>query len=100
VWNNVEEIKLDNLPNQFVLKTTHDSGGVVICKDKETFDFDVAKKKLKKSFSNNYYDAYREWPYKHVTPKIIAEKYMVDESGYELKDFKFFSFDGKPKLMF
>lgn len=98
-WEDVESIEWDKLPNQFVLKATHDSGGVVICKDKTTFDFEEAKIKLNDYLSRNYYLAGREWPYKHVKPRIIAEKYMVDESGYELKDYKFFCFNGEPKLL-
>lgn len=100
VWNSFEEIEKDKLPNQFVLKTTHDSGGVVICLDKETFDWDMAKQKLNKSLNKNYYNFSKEWPYKNVKPRIIAEKYMVDESGYELKDYKFFCFNGTPEIMF
>ena len=100
VWDKFEEIDFDKLPNQFVLKTTHDSGGVVICKDKGNFDKETAKKKLKKSLKRNYYWHGREWPYKNVKPRILAEEYMVDESGYELKDYKFFCFNGKMKVFF
>ncbi len=100
IWDRFEDIDFDSLPNQFVLKCTHDSGGVVICKDKATFDVKKAKKKLKKSLRKNYYYKNREWPYKDVKPRIIAEKYMVDESGYELKDYKFFCFDGEVKYLF
>ena len=100
VWDKFEDIDFDKLPNEFVLKCTHDSGGVVICKDKANFDVKKAKKKLKKSLRKNYFYKNREWPYKDVKPRIIAEKYMVDESGYELKDYKFFCFDGEVKYLF
>lgn len=100
VWDNFEDIDFSTLPSQFVLKTTHDSGGVVICKDKETFDIGKAKKKLERSLKNNFFYMHREYPYKNVKPRIIAEKFMVDESGTELKDYKFFCFDGKVKLLF
>jgi hypothetical protein len=100
VWDKFEDIDFDSLPNQFVLKTTHDSGGVIICKSKEDFDKESAKKKLKKSLKRNYYWNGREWPYKNVKPRILAEEYMVDESGYELKDYKFFCFNGKMKVFF
>lgn len=95
-WENFEDIDFENLPNQFVLKCTHDSGGLVICTDKSKLDIEKAKKKINKSLSNNYYWSGREWPYKHVQPRIIAEKYMVDKSGCELKDYKILCFDGKP----
>lgn len=100
VWDNVEDIDFDSLPNQFVLKCTHDSGGLVICKDKSKFDKDIAIKKIKKAMGRNYFYANREWPYKNVKPRIIAEQYMEDESGYELKDYKFFCFDGEVKALF
>lgn len=100
VWNSFDEINLDLLPNQFVLKTTHDSGGVVICRDKETFNFKKAKEKLENHLKRNLYHNYREWPYKNLKPRIIAEEYLVDESGTELKDYKFFCFNGEVKALF
>jgi hypothetical protein len=99
-WKKFDEINIENLPNRFVLKCTHDSGGVVICDDKSTIDWNFTKKKISKNLRRNYYWYGREWPYKNVKPLIIAEKYMVDESGYELKDYKFFCFNGKPRIMF
>jgi len=94
VWNKFEEIDFDKLPNQFVLKTTHDSKNVVICKDKNTFDKQLAREKITKSIQTNYYYLYREWPYKNVPRKIIAEQYMEDKDTKELRDYKFFCFDG------
>ena len=98
VYDKVEDINYDSLPNQFVLKCTHDSGGLVICKDKETLNRRIVEKKLKKNLSTNIFWRTREWPYKNVHPRIIAEKYMTDESGTELKDYKFFCFSGKVKM--
>ena len=95
VYDKFEDIDFDKLPNQFVLKSTHDSGGLTICRDKSKFDIIEAEKKLNKHLKRNYYIQSREWPYKNVKPRIIAEKFMVDESGVELKDYKFFCFDGK-----
>jgi len=99
VWDRFDEIDFDQLPDQFVLKCNHDSGTVVICKDKKTFDIDDARKKINAGLTRNFYYSAREWPYKNVKPKIIAEKYMVDESGTELKDYKVFNFNGTPKLI-
>jgi len=99
VWDKFEDIDFDKLPNQFVLKCTHDSGGLVICDDKSKLDLDEAKKKINQSLKTNYFWLGREWPYKSVKPRIIAEKFMVDESGYELKDYKFFCFNGEPKII-
>lgn len=96
VWDHFDEIDFDALPNQFVLKCTHDSGGLCICKDKALFDIRSAKEKLERSLSNNFYWWTREWSYKNVKPRIIAEKFMIDESGVELKDYKFFCFNGEP----
>ena len=100
VYDSFEEIDFDKLPNQFVLKTTHDSGGVVICRDKANFDKESAKEKLNKSQLRNYYYGSREYQYKNIKPRIICEKYMVDESNTELKDYKFFCFNGEVKALF
>lgn len=99
-WDSVEDIDFDGLPNQFVLKCTHDSGGLVICKDKKQLDVKKAKKKLKKSLRRNFYYMGFEWPYKNVKPRIIAEQYMEDSKTQELRDYKFFCFDGVVKAMF
>ncbi len=100
VWDRFEDIDFDALPDQFVLKCTHDSGGLVICTDKSKLDIEKARTKINHALRRKYYLNTREWPYKEVKPRIIAEKYMVDESGYELKDYKFFCFDGRVKAMF
>ena len=100
VWSTFDDIDFNTLPNQFVLKCTHDSGGLVICTDKSKFDYNAAKAKIEAALKRDYYKENREWPYKNVPRRIIAEKYMVDESGYELKDYKFFVFNGKVKAMF
>ena len=93
VWDRFEDIDFDSLPDQFVLKCTHDSGGLVICRDKKTLDKQAAKKKIKASLKRNYYWQNREWPYKNVKPRIIAEAYMTDEPGTtEFTDYKFFCF--------
>lgn len=100
VYNNFEEIDFSKLPNKFVLKCTHDSGGLVICKDKNKFDMEKAKMKINNCLKRNYYFQWREWPYKNIKPRIICEKYMVDESGIELKDYKFMCFNGQVKCLF
>ncbi len=100
VWEAFDDINFDELPNQFVLKCTHDSGGVVICKDKSVFDFDGARKKINKSLKNDYYVFSREKAYKNIPRRIIAEEYMEDKDAKELRDYKFFCFDGVPKIFF
>lgn len=100
VYDNANEIDFDALPNQFVLKCTHDSGVVIICRDKTKLDKESATKRLNKNLKRKYYCWSREWSYKDIKPRIIAEQYMEDESGYELKDYKFFCFDGEPKALF
>lgn len=100
VWDKVDEIDFDKLPARFVLKTTHDSGAIVICKDKSTLDIEAAKKKLSYFLKRRYYDCNREWPYKNVKPRIIAEEYMEDETYKELRDYKFFTFGGVPKVLY
>ena len=100
VWDNFDDIDFNSLPDQFVLKCTHDSGGLVICKDKSTLNKTRAKKKINKSLKRDYYLTGREWPYKNVKPRIIAEEYMEDEKTAELRDYKFFCFDGEVKALF
>lgn len=100
VWDSVDDIPYDELPDQFVLKCTHDSGGLQICKDKATFDFEAAKKKLRKVLKNDYYWLSREWPYKNVNPRVIAEQYLEDAATGETRDYKFFTFNGEPKVMY
>ena len=94
VWSNMDEINFNDLPDKFVLKCTHDSKSVIICKDKSSFNFDKAKEILNKNLKKNAFWYGREWPYKNVEPRIICEKYMVDESGFELKDYKIMCFNG------
>lgn len=100
VWNKPEEINWDALPDQFVLKTTNGGGGsgVVICKEKSKLIIQHTIRVLKESLKNDLYGRLREWPYKNVPPRVIAEKYMEDESG-ELRDYKFYCFNGEPKVM-
>lgn len=100
VWDKFDDIDFDLLPDKFVLKCTHDSGGLVICSDKNRFDKKKARKKINRSLRTNYYSQKREWPYKNVIPRIIAEQYMVDESGKELKDYKLLCFSGKVEYSF
>ena len=103
VWTKFDEIDFDKLPNQFVLNCTHDSGGLVICKDKSTLDITAAKRKIEHCLKRKYYYIHREWPYKNVPPRIIAEKYMTDNvntsTNETLKDYKFYCFDGKVRFL-
>ena len=98
VWTKFDDIDFSVLPMQFVLKCTHDSGGLVICKDKSKFDVETAKKKIEKCLSNNFFYMGREWPYKNVVPRIIAEKYLSNGKE-ELTDYKVLCFNGTPKLI-
>ena len=97
VWDKAEEIEFDKLPKQFVLKTNHDCGGLVICKNKDDFNKKKAIKELNNHLSKNYYLSGREWPYKNIKRKIFAEKYLEDNLTKELRDYKFFCFNGKVK---
>lgn len=100
VWEHFDDINFDKLPDQFVLKCTHDSGGLVICRDKSKFDKKAARTKINRSLGKNYYYSGREWPYKNVPPRIIAEKYMKDsETNSSLNDYKFLCFEGQPRII-
>lgn len=96
-WEKFDDIDFSKLPSRFVLKCTHDSGGVIICKDKSIFDIENARCKINRILKRNYYLSGREWPYKNVPRKIIAEAYMEDKNSSELKDYKFYCFNGVPK---
>ncbi|MGG0413132.1 ATP-grasp fold amidoligase family protein [Peribacillus simplex] len=100
VYDNFDEIDFNSLPNEFVLKPNHTSGNVYICKDKTKIDYVSLKKEVNSWLKRRYYWVHREWPYKNIKPKIICEKYMVDESDKELKDYKFMCFNGKVKCSF
>lgn len=100
VWDSPDDIDFDSMPSQFVLKCNHNSGlGMCICKDKSMLDIKNVKRELRKGLAEDFYYHSREWPYKDIPRKIIAEKYMTDESGTELKDYKVLCFGGVPKLI-
>jgi len=99
IYENFDDINFNELPQQFVLKCNHDSGGVIICKDKSRFDILKAKKKINKILKRNYYLIGREYPYKNVKPKILIEKYMTNSENKELMDYKLFCFNGKVKMI-
>lgn len=106
VWDSFNDIDFDSLPAQFVLKTTHGGGntGVVICKDKNKFDIDAAKIKLEKSLKTCIYKSLKEWPYKNVKKRIIAEAYLYEDITPEnptgdIIDYKFFCFNGEAKAI-
>ena len=99
-WDRPEDIRIEELPERFVLKCNHDSGSVVICKDKSKFDMTAAREKLREALDNNYYYFSREWVYKNIIPRIICEPYIEDIEDAELRDYKFFCFDGHVKFLY
>ena len=100
VWDRFEDIDFSSLPNQFVMKCTHNSGGIVVCKDKSSLDIDGARRILTTALGHDFYLRSREKAYKDIPRRIIAEKYMEDSKTKELRDYKFFCFDGEPKILF
>lgn len=99
-WDSFEDIDFDELPDRFVLKCTHDSGCIAICRNKMEFDKKSAREKLERGLKNNYFWRGREWPYKNLKPRIIAEQYMEDEKNKgELSDYKVHNFNGEPKII-
>lgn len=99
VWDRFDDIDFAQLPDQFVLKCNHDSGGLVIVRDKYNFDRKYARRLIESSLKRKYFYIHREWPYKNIRPRIVAEKYVEDEKG-SLRDYKFFNFEGKPKFLY
>lgn len=100
IWNSVEDISWGTLPQKFVIKATSDSGSVIVCKDKSKLNIEKSSKILSKLGNRDYTIISKEYPYKKVPHRFIAEKYLEDESGYELKDYKFFCFDGVVRFLF
>lgn len=100
IYDKFENIDFEKLPQQFVMKCTHDSGGLVICKDKSKLNLKEAKRKINQCLKVNYFNCWKEWPYKNVKPRIIIEKYMTNDDSDGINDYKFFCFNGKVKLLF
>ena len=99
VYQDVEEIQFDLLPEQFVLKATHGSGYNIICPDKSSLDWDKSKQQLAKWLRSNFYYVAYEWAYKHITPRIICEKFLTDKDGGIPRDYKIFCFKGSPRFL-
>ena len=100
VFASADDINPDTLPEQFVLKCNHDSGSILICRDKSTFDMDAAKTKLAKGLERNFYREAREWAYKNVPRLVFAEKYMENPLSKDLLTYKFLCFSGEPYIMY
>ena len=100
VWDKFNDIDFSKLPNSFVLKCTHDSEGIFICTDKSRLDINAVRKKINSAMQCKFFYIGREWPYKRIKPRIIAEPYLVDHARQELWDYKFFCFHGEPKYMY
>lgn len=100
VWERFNDIDFSSLPQSFVLKSTHDSGGLYICKEKEKMNKDTARVLMNFSLNNNHFWKSREWPYKNVRPRIFAEKYLENPEIESIRDYKFFTFGGIPKVMY
>lgn len=99
VYNSVDEIDLKKLPKSFVLKGTHGSGFNIICKDKDKMNWEEEFRKIKRWLRTNYYLRSREWVYKDIKPRIICEQYLEQGNNSELRDYRFFCFNGKPKFI-
>ncbi|MGO1371979.1 MAG: ATP-grasp fold amidoligase family protein, partial [Senegalia sp. (in: firmicutes)] len=99
VYDSFDDIPFQKLPKKFVLKSTHTSGNVFICKNKANINYSELEFKINEWLERKYYWVHREWPYKNIKPRIICEEYIVDESGIDLKDYKFMCFNGQPKII-
>lgn len=99
IWDTIDDIDISQLPNQFVLKCTHDSGSVIICKDKATFDFEHAKKLLRRSYKRQYYYSAREWAYKDIKPRIICEPFIPTLGKKESVEYKITVYNGKVRFV-
>ncbi len=99
VYDSFDDIDTNSLPSQFVLKCTHDSGGTMICRNKRSFDWKAAQFFFQECMNRNYFYCEREWSYKNIKARILAEELLVDKDREDVLDYKFFCFDGEPKLI-
>lgn len=99
VWDKAENIDFNSLPDKFVMKATHDSGRVIICRDKSKLDKKWAREEMKKSLKRNFYAVTREWPYRNVKPRIIAEELLELPGTGVLADYKVHNFNGEPEVI-
>lgn len=99
IYNSFDEIDFNKLPKEFIMKCTHDSGGTVICNNKEKLDKEKAKKTINKFLKRKYFYVHREWPYKNVKPRIIIEEYLKNKSNTDLVEYNWFCFNGEPKFI-
>jgi hypothetical protein len=98
VYDRVEDVNFDSLPNRFVLKCAYGSNGILICQDKQAFDYVAARKGMQRWLDSDYYAGHREWVYRSLPPRIVAERFLEDRHG-ELNDYKIFCFGGEPKMI-
>lgn len=100
VWDKAKDISFDELPDKFVLKCSHNSGGVIVCTDKTVLNKGSLIKEYKRLLKENYYYAGREWPYKNVKPRILAERFITENPDTPLTDYKFYCFNGEPRFLY
>lgn len=99
IYDKFDDIDFDKLPNKFVIKCTHDSGSTIVCKNKDEFDIQDAKRTIENNLRKNFYYNFREWPYKNVKPRIIIEEYLEDKIVGEIRDYKFLCYNGNAKYV-
>lgn len=100
VYNSFDEIDLTELPDQFVIKTTHDSSGAYIVTSKDNINIGELSIKYNRLLNENYYYRYREWPYKNIKPRIIIDQYLKSNDSSKLLDYKFWCINGTPIYMY
>jgi len=100
VYNSVDKIDFSKLPERFVIKATHGSGMNIICKDKESLNWETSRRLMNKWLKRNWYHFGREWPYKNIRPRLICEKYLENKEFKELIDYKFYCYNNKPEMLF
>ena len=97
-WDNYDDVDFDKLPEKFVLKCNHDSGGLVVCTDKRKLDHKEAKSRVEKSLKSNFFYIGREYQYRNIKPRIICEQFISD-NGKVPMDYKIYCFNGKPDVI-
>lgn len=97
-WEEYSDIDFSSLPERFVLKCNHDSGGLVVCTDKDKLNYEEAKKKIEKSLKSNFFYIGREYQYRNIKPMILCEKFISDDGNVPM-DYKIYCFNGKPDVI-
>lgn len=100
VYRRPEDINFSALPKKFILKATHGWDMNLVIKNDENLDISRITEITRKWLAtNHYYNTGMEWAYKNIKPGLIAENFMVEKGRHAISDYKFYCFNGVPKMV-